>query len=565
MDPLRFGAGRRRRTPAGCCPAWSPASAATATASGLPNIGGEVVFDPSYQGNPLVNALCVGVLRHEDIQLATAAGRRQPGRPVRRARPAATASAGCRCWPARRSTTSGPTKRPSVQVGDPFMEKVLIECCLEVFAADLVVGIQDLGGAGLSCATSELASDGDGGMHVWLDRVPLRDASLSPEEILMSESQERMCAVVEPAQARRVPGDLRASGTSTATVIGEVNDTGRLTDRVARRARSSTCRRAPSRTRARSTSGRIARPAWPGRAAGRRAADDAAAAGDRRRAAGARCCSWSARPNLASQVVGHRPVRPLRAGQHRAGAAGGRRRGPGRRGRPASASRSPPTATAATPGSTRTPARSWRWPRPTATSRSPAPTPLAVTNCLNFGSPEDPDVMWQFAEAVRGLADACLRARHPGDRRQRQLLQPDRRRRDPSRRRWSACSACIDDVARRTPMGFGTRRRARSACSARRATSSAARSGRTSCTATSAGCRRGRPRGRAAAGRDARRRRPGGLLAAAHDVVRRRAGAGPVEMALRGVGAQVSLPGGPGPVRRPVLRVGGACRRRRTP
>src|SRR6185503_4247592 len=92
----------------------------------------------------------------------------------------------------------GDAKRPSVQVGDPFAEKVLIECCLEVFAADLVVGIQDLGGAGLSCATSELASNGDGGMHVWLDRVPLRDATLRPEEILMSESQERMCAVVTP-------------------------------------------------------------------------------------------------------------------------------------------------------------------------------------------------------------------------------------------------------------------------------------------------------------------------------------------------------------------------------
>ena len=75
---------------------------------------------------------------------------------------------------------AGPTKRPAVQVGDPFMEKVLIECCLEVFAADLVVGIQDLGGAGLSCATSELASNGDGGMRVWLDRVPLRDSSLRP-------------------------------------------------------------------------------------------------------------------------------------------------------------------------------------------------------------------------------------------------------------------------------------------------------------------------------------------------------------------------------------------------
>ena len=92
------------------------------------------------------------------------------------------------------------------------MEKLLIECTLEIFAEELVVGIQDLGGAGLSCATSELASAGDGGMHVWLDRVPLRDSTLAPEEILMSESQERMMAVVEPANVDALPGDLREVG-----------------------------------------------------------------------------------------------------------------------------------------------------------------------------------------------------------------------------------------------------------------------------------------------------------------------------------------------------------------
>ena len=85
-----------------------------------------------------------------------------------------------------------------MQVGDPFAEKVLIECCLELYAAHVVAGIQDLGGAGLSCATSELASTGDGGMQVALDLVPLRDPSLQPDEILMSESQERMMAIVEP-------------------------------------------------------------------------------------------------------------------------------------------------------------------------------------------------------------------------------------------------------------------------------------------------------------------------------------------------------------------------------
>ena len=95
----------------------------------------------------------------------------------------------------------GRKKLPAVQVGDPFTEKVLIECCLELFAAGLVVGIQDLGGAGLSCATSELASAGDGGMRIELDRVPLRATGMTPAEVLPSESQERMCAVITPGNA----------------------------------------------------------------------------------------------------------------------------------------------------------------------------------------------------------------------------------------------------------------------------------------------------------------------------------------------------------------------------
>ena len=155
---------------------------------GLPNIGGEAVFDASYAGNPLVNALCVGVLRHEDLHLAKASG---AGNKVilYGARTGGDGIGGVSVLASETFTDSGPTKRPSVQVGDPFMEKLLIECTLELFAAGVVAGIQDLGGAGLSCATSELASAGDGGMRVWLDRVPLRDSSLAPEEILMSESR----------------------------------------------------------------------------------------------------------------------------------------------------------------------------------------------------------------------------------------------------------------------------------------------------------------------------------------------------------------------------------------
>ncbi|HEX9338247.1 MAG TPA: AIR synthase-related protein, partial [Pseudonocardiaceae bacterium] len=165
---------------------------------GLPNIGGEVVFDPTYAGNPLVNALCVGAMRVEDLHLAHASG---TGNKIMLfgARTGLDGIGGVSVLASDSFSGDGSRKKlPSVQVGDPFTEKVLIECCLELFAAGLVVGIQDLGGAGLSCATSELASAGDGGMVVELDRVPLRAKGMTPAEILSSESQERMCAVVRP-------------------------------------------------------------------------------------------------------------------------------------------------------------------------------------------------------------------------------------------------------------------------------------------------------------------------------------------------------------------------------
>ncbi|HZE67748.1 MAG TPA: AIR synthase related protein, partial [Sporichthyaceae bacterium] len=193
MDPLRFGpldAPDTQRV----LPGIVAGIGGYGNCLGLPNIGGEIVFDPSYLGNPLVNALCVGVMKHKDIKLAKASG---PGNQVILfgARTGGDGIGGVSVLASETFDADKPSKRPSVQVGDPFAEKVLIECCLEIFAADLVVGIQDLGGAGLSCATTELASAGTGGMHVVLDRVPLRDPTLAPEEILMSESQERMCAI----------------------------------------------------------------------------------------------------------------------------------------------------------------------------------------------------------------------------------------------------------------------------------------------------------------------------------------------------------------------------------
>jgi len=194
MDQLRFGAPENPDT-ARVVHGVVDGISFYGNCLGLPNIGGETVFDKVYQGNPLVNALSIGSLKHEDLKLAKA---ENPGDLVILfgARTGADGIGGVSVLASETFDSTGPSRRPAVQVGDPFAEKVLIECCLELFAAGVVAGIQDLGGAGLSCATSELASNGGRGMKVQLKNVLLRDESLTPEEILMSESQERMMAIV---------------------------------------------------------------------------------------------------------------------------------------------------------------------------------------------------------------------------------------------------------------------------------------------------------------------------------------------------------------------------------
>jgi phosphoribosylformylglycinamidine synthase subunit PurL len=224
MDSLRFGRADAPDT-ARLLPGVVAGIGGYGNCLGLPNIGGEVFFDESYAGNPLVNALCVGVMRKDAIKLATAKGK--GNKVILFGAKTGRDGIGGVSVLASATFEDGDAKRPSVQVGDPFAEKVLIECCQEIFAADLVVGIQDLGGAGLSCATTELASAGDGGMRVELDLVPLREASMSPEEVLASESQERMCAIVDPAKVDDFLAICRKWDV-LATVIGEVTDTGRL-------------------------------------------------------------------------------------------------------------------------------------------------------------------------------------------------------------------------------------------------------------------------------------------------------------------------------------------------
>ncbi|MBS1907731.1 MAG: phosphoribosylformylglycinamidine synthase II, partial [Actinobacteria bacterium] len=191
-----------------------------------PNIGGETVFDAVYQANPLVNALAVGVLRHEDLKLANATG---VGNKVVLfgARTGGDGIGGASILASDSFDETGPTKRPAVQVGDPFAEKVLIECCLELYREELVEAIQDLGAAGISCATSELAANGNSGMHVSLDNVLLRDPTLTAEEILMSESQERMMAIVAPSKLDAFLAVVAKWDVETS-VLGEVTGDGRL-------------------------------------------------------------------------------------------------------------------------------------------------------------------------------------------------------------------------------------------------------------------------------------------------------------------------------------------------
>ena len=365
---------------------------------GLPNIGGELAFDPCYAGNPLVNALCVGVMRHGDLREAAARG---AGNKVILfgARTGPDGIGGASVLASASFGDGAAAKRPSVQVGDPFMEKLLVECCLELGAAGLLAGLQDLGAAGVSCATAELAAAGGAGMAVNLDLVPLRDSSLGPAEILMSESQERMMAVVEPRHVPRF-AEICARWDVPATVIGEVTGTGRLEmtwrgEVVVDIAPQTAASQGPV----------YDRPAVRPAAQDALLANDPAALprpGDLLGTLVA-LLSW---PDLADKtwvteqydrhVLGDTVLAaPENAGVIRVDEGSGlgvalATDGNGRY------ARLDPYA-----GAQLALAEAYR------NVAATGARPVAVTNCLNFGSPEDPGVMWQFTEAVRGLADGC--------------------------------------------------------------------------------------------------------------------------------------------------------------
>ena len=399
MDPLRFG------------PLSDPRSrwifegvvrgiSGYGNSVGVPTIGGEVVFDECYADNPLVNVFCLGVMPVGRLTLGRASG---PGNLALLIGSATgrdgiggvsvLASAGFN------DAEADEAKRPSVQVGDPFEEKRLIEACLELLERNLAVGVQDLGGAGITCAVSETASKGGVGMDVWVSEVHQREPGMVPAEVMTSESQERMLAIVTPADLGAVM-ELCQRWEVRASVIGEVTGTGRL--RILDRPEGAVLADVPAvaleedkplydRPRARPSDLDARRADDPGRLAPGDAGEDLA--------------RLLADPSWIYRQYDHQLFLNTVVGPG-GDAAVLRLKAPGlpasRRGLVLSAD-----------GNARWCALDPR--RGAAMSVAEAclnvacggGRPVALVNCLNFGNPEHPEVMWQLSEAVDGIADAC--------------------------------------------------------------------------------------------------------------------------------------------------------------
>jgi phosphoribosylformylglycinamidine synthase len=405
LDPLRFGDPSDART------RWVVDGVVRGighygNSIGVATVGGEVAFDPVYQGNPLVNVLCVGVLDAGRIQRARAQSAGDVAVLIGQ-RTGRDGIGGASVLASADFSSSGDgTKRPNVQVGDPFAGNLLVECCLALYERGLVRGIQDMGAAGIACSTAEMAAAAGLGMRVDLDRVPLREPSMDAWEILCSESQERMLALVAPDQVDAVLAICEQWGV-TATPIGAVTDD----DRLVFLRHGDVVHDAPARALA--DEGPVyERPLRPWRhpEADERV-DDLPPPDDLHTAAMQLLTSPNIVPAgwISSQYdssVGSGTVQgcgasaavlrlPPRGGW---GAAPDDRRG----------------VAIATDGNGRwcalDPERGAQLIVAEA-ARNVACTgarPLAATNCLNFGSPETPEVMGAFSATIDGMATACL-------------------------------------------------------------------------------------------------------------------------------------------------------------
>jgi phosphoribosylformylglycinamidine synthase subunit PurL len=361
-------------------------------------VGGEVQFEPCYSNNPLVNALALGIARREELFFARARG---AGNPViyAGAKTGRDGIHGASLLASAEFSEESQQKRPNVQVGDPFMEKLLLEACLEAMRTGAVVAIQDMGAAGLTSSSSEMASRGGMGIEIDLARVPQRETGMTPYEIMLSESQERMLLVAERGREREVFGVFSKWGLD-AVEIGKVTDDGKL--RVLDHGRvvaeipaHAIAEEGPRYERP------IAAPASPAGAAGP-FFEFAAAGAD---------LTENFRELLASPAIASKY---WITEQYDSMVRTNTRFGPGAS--DAAVLRLKETER----GLALSTDGNGRWcflsPRVGAmhgvaeAARNVACSgarPVAATNCLNFGNPEKPEVMWQFSEAVDGIAEAC--------------------------------------------------------------------------------------------------------------------------------------------------------------
>jgi phosphoribosylformylglycinamidine synthase len=364
---------------------------------GVPTVGGEVQFEPCYAHNPLVNVLALGIAKREEIFLARARG---AGNPViyAGAKTGRDGIHGASLLASAEFNAESQAKRPNVQVGDPFMEKLLLEACLEAMRTGAVVAIQDMGAAGLTCSTCEMASRGGAGIEIDLSRVPQRESGMTPYEIMLSESQERMLLVAERGREDEVSSVFRKWGLD-AVEIGRVTNDGKL--RVFDRGRLAA--EIPAHPLA--EEGPVyERPLAPrqGKSEAMRLVEFAPESRDlmpgfRR---------LLASPSISSKrwiftQYDHMVRTNTRVGPGAGDAAVVRVKG---------TSKALALSTDGNGG--------WCWLSPrlgamhavAEAARNVAcvgARPIAATNCLNFGNPERPEVMWQFSEAVDGIAEAC--------------------------------------------------------------------------------------------------------------------------------------------------------------
>ena len=403
LDPLRFGplvsegdvddvtAHRNRFLAAGVVSGIS----SYGNCIGVPTVGGEIKFEDCYSGNPLVNVMCIGVAPKDRLMLARAHG---PGNKVLLlgSKTGRDGIGGVSVLASATLEEGAPDKRPSVQVGDPFTEKLLIEACLSLIEKGLVVGVQDLGGAGLCCATSESAANAGTGMRIDLDQVPLREPGLEPFEILTSESQERMLLIVKPEDVEEALAECLRLGAGAA-VIGEVTTTGRLQvfeeGREVAEVPAASLGDGPVYDRP------AKRPDWLDALQ----AEEISELGDSELPAA--ILQILSSPNIASkrwafeqydhQVMLNTVVKP--------GTDAAVLRVPGSNLKIAVTTDGNGRYCYLDPyvGAGHAVAEAYR------NICTTGAEPVAITNCLNFGNPERPEVMWQFIQALRGMGDAC--------------------------------------------------------------------------------------------------------------------------------------------------------------